>query len=223
MVIVVAQVVFFLLGAALIGAGCLALAGRLPGNPWFGVRTPETRQVEQAWVLANRTAGPGFVVAGVGLVAGGLGLLTLPGWLAIAFAIFTVLFAMVMVSYAGLMGAKAAAIWRAQAEQDGTLPEVLMPFGSASGESCCGGSGAVADAAVVSEFDGTTGASHASVVSGARGSADAEGSAGAGGVAQAQNDPAADCGVSGGCSSCSLSGMCTTSHAGASGSHESVR
>lgn len=135
---IVAQVVFYVCGAALLVVGALAAVRRLPGNRWIGVRTPETLQVEEAWVLANRTAGPGFLAAGVGLVAGGLSLLTFSGWIAVVFATCAAVFAVVMMSYAGLMGAKSAAIWRENATHDGTLPEVLKPFGAAAGESCCG-------------------------------------------------------------------------------------
>lgn len=187
----VVQVVFFVLGALLVVGGALALAGRLPGNSWFGVRTPETRVSPEAWRLANRTAGVGFLAAGLGLVAGAFCMLTAGGVLGWVLAVFGAVFAVAMMSYGGLMGAKTAAIWREQAAANGTLPEALTPFGAGAGESCCGGAPAADAEDCVPAAGGA-----------------AAGSCSPAGAADAA-DPAADCGVGGGCSACSLQGMCT--------------
>lgn len=206
MLSLVVQVVFFVLGALLVIGGALALAGRLPGNSFFGVRTPETRVSPEAWRLANRTAGVGFLAAGLSLVAGAFCLLTAGGVLGWVLAVFGAVFAVGMMAYGGLMGAKTAAIWRDQAAADGTLPDALTPFGSGAGESCCGGAPAEDAEDCAPEACGTDGSTCSP--------ADAA-------------DPAADCGVSGGCGSCSLQGMCTaeagTGSGPAAGNGESGR
>src|SRR5699024_779891 len=52
-------VVVLLAGLALVAGvtGILALLGRLPGNGYLGVRTPETRRSPEAWRLAHPAAG----------------------------------------------------------------------------------------------------------------------------------------------------------------------
>src|SRR5699024_2762626 len=85
-----AAVLLALAGLILVATGVLGLTGRLPGNNFLGVRTPETRKSPDAWRLANRAAGPGFVGAGVMTVAGAAGLLLiggLIGWLVVALAV----------------------------------------------------------------------------------------------------------------------------------------
>lgn len=182
------QVVFFVLGAALVAGGIAALGERLPGNSWFGVRTPETRESPEAWTISNKAAAPGFLAAGGALVLAGLGLVLVDGVVAVAIAVLGVLVALGMASFAGLAGSKAAAIWLDNARRTGTLPESMDP--NAMSSSCCsagGGSGVAAGETA------SVGASSA-----AAGTAAASGSGSA----------ASDCGVTGGCGSCSLKGMC---------------
>lgn len=172
------QVVFFVLGAALVAGGIAALGERLPGNSWFGVRTPETRESPEAWTISNKAAAPGFLAAGGALVLAGLGLLLIDGVVAVALAVLGVLVALGMASFAGLSGSKAAAIWLDNARRTGTLPESMDP--NAMSSSCCSAGGGAAESS-----DAAT----------------ASGGAAAG-------SPASDCGVTGGCGSCSLKGMC---------------
>lgn len=184
------QVVFFVLGAALVAGGIAALGERLPGNSWFGVRTPETRESPEAWTISNKAAAPGFLAAGGALVLAGLGLVLVDGVVAVAIAVLGVLVALGMASFAGLAGSKAAAIWLDNARRTGTLPESMDP--NAMSSSCCsagGGSGAAGETALVGASAGAASASGSS--SGSDSGA-----------------PASDCGVTGGCGSCSLKGMC---------------
>ena len=179
------QVVFFVLGAALLAGGIAALRERLPGNSWFGVRTPETRESPEAWTISNKAAAPGFLAAGGALILAGLGLLLVDGVVAVAIAVLGVLVALGMASFAGLAGSKAAAIWLENARRTGTLPESMDP--NAMSSSCCsagGGAGAAGDE--TSSVGASAGASSAS----------------------GSGSPASDCGVTGGCGSCSLKGMC---------------
>ena len=172
------QVVFFVLGAALLAGGIAALRERLPGNSWFGVRTPETRESPEAWTFSNKAAAPGFLAAGGALVLAGLGLLLVDGVVAVIVAVLGVLVALGMASFAGLSGSKAAAIWLDNARRTGTLPESMDP--NAMSSSCCSAGGGAAES------------SDAATAS----------------VGAAAGSPASDCGVTGGCGSCSLKGMC---------------
>ena len=185
MVSVLFQVVFFVLGAALLAGGIAALRERLPGNSWFGVRTPETRESPEAWTIANKAAAPGFLAAGGALILAGVGLLLVDGVVAVALAVLGVLVALGMASFAGLSGSKAAAIWLDNARRTGTLPESMDP--NAMYSSCCsagGGAGTASDAEPASV------------------------GAASGASATASSSPASDCGVTGGCGTCSLKGMC---------------
>ena len=175
------QVVFFVLGAALLAGGIAALRGTLPGNSWFGVRTPETRESPEAWTISNKAAAPGFLAAGVALIFAGLGLLLVDGIVAVVVAVVGVLVALGMASFAGLSGAKAAAIWLENARRTGTLPASMDP--NAVSSSCCSAGGSA--------------------------DSDASVAAGDGGAGAASGSPASDCGVTGGCGTCSLKGMCT--------------
>ncbi|WP_333619253.1 SdpI family protein [Dietzia sp.] len=174
------QIVFFALGVVVLAGGVAALRGRLPGNSWFGVRTPETKASPEAWELSNRAAGPGFLAAGAALMLGGFGILLVGGWPSVVIAVLAALVAVGMLSFAGLAGARAAAIWFENARVTGTLPEGLgAPTVS---DSCC-----------------SAGGSDSAPASGAGSSADPAAAA-----------AASDCGVSGGCGSCTLKGMCTS-------------
>lgn len=176
------QVVFFVLGAALVAGGIAALRGTLPGNSWFGVRTPETRESPEAWTISNKAAAPGFLAAGIALIFAGLGLLLVDGFVAVALAVLGVLVALGMASFAGLSGSKAAAIWLDNARRTGTLPESMDP--NAMSSSCCSAGGSSDSVDVAAGADG------------------------GGAAAAATASPASDCGVTGGCGTCSLKGMC---------------
>lgn len=52
----------------------MAAAGKLPKNPYFGVRTMVAMTNERTWEAANRTAGPWWFAAGVVGVLGAAGI-----------------------------------------------------------------------------------------------------------------------------------------------------
>lgn len=169
--------------AVVVGAtGVLSLVGRLPGNDYLGVRTPETRRAPQAWDLANRAAAPAFLAAGLVLGLGVLGAGLIGGWVGAGVVVVALVGALVLLNVAGLAGSRAAAIWQAHNDDDDA--------GCGCADGACGGGehsgGSTGDAAVNCSSPTTDDA----------------------------GDPAADCGVTGGCGSCLLHGMCAPENVG---------
>lgn len=166
-----------LVGLALMvgGTGLLGLVGRLPGNGYLGVRTPETRRSPEAWELANRAAGPAFLAAAAALGLGVLGLGLIGGWVGGLVVVVALVGSLLLLNVAGLAGARAAAIWQAGKDDDDE-------------GGCCSDGGC-----------GDHGTAHESCAS--HSPTDA-------------SDPSADCGVTGGCGSCALQGMCEPESAG---------
>lgn len=191
---VLVVVVVLLVGLALVvgGTGLLALAGRLPGNRFLGVRTPETRRSPEAWELANRAAGPAFLGSGIVLLLGSLALGLIGGWIGGLVVVVALVIALALLNVAGVAGARAAAIWQAaQGDDQG---------GCGCGPDGCGShSGA--------DGNGDQGSGGCSPVTDDRGGAS---TGSAGGAASGSANPADDCGVTGGCGSCALQGMCET-------------
>lgn len=121
---VVAAVLVFVCAAVWGTVGVLGVTGRLPGNRWVGVRSPETGKSEAAFVLANKVAGPGYIGAAVILVMGGV--LTLgvdSGW-SVLFALAALVVAVVTVGVVSGLGIRAAQ---------------ALPDESAGGCDCCSG------------------------------------------------------------------------------------
>ena len=186
-------VMVLLAGLALViaGTGVAALVGMLPGNGVLGVRTPETRRSPEAWELANRAAGPAFLGSGLVLLLGALALGLIGGWVGGLVVVVSVVGSLALLSVAGLAGARAAAIWAAAEDGD--------QAGCGCGPDGCGGHSGT-NAADTGCADGS-----ADSPAGACSPTD-EGPS-------APGDPAADCGVTGGCGSCALQGMCETESA----------
>lgn len=182
---VLVVVVVLLVGLALIigGTGAAALAGKLPGNGVLGVRTPETRRSPDAWALANRAAGPAFLGSGLVLLLGAIALGLIGGWVGGLVVVVALLASLALLSMAGLAGARAAAIWAATQDDD--------QGGCGCGPDGCGGHSGAPGATTDASTCAPTGDASCSP-------ADAAGA----------DDPAADCGVTGGCGSCALQGMC---------------
>lgn len=191
-VLVVVMVLLVGLALVIAGTGVAALAGKLPGNGVLGVRTPETRRSPEAWELANRAAGPAFLGSGLVLLLGALALGLIGGWVGGLVVVVSLVGSLALLSVAGLAGARAAAIWAAT-QDDGQ-------GGCGCGPDGCGGHSG-ADAADAGCASGSSSDSPAGTCSPA--------DAGSG----APGDPAADCGVTGGCGSCALQGMCETESA----------
>ncbi|MFN3601110.1 MAG: SdpI family protein [Dietzia sp.] len=177
--VLVVVVVLLVALALVVGVtGLLGLLGRLPGNGVLGVRTPETRRSPEAWTLANRAAGPGFLVSSLMLLLGALGVGLIGGWVGGLVVVVALLGSLALLSVAGLAGSRAAALWEAAQDED----QDGCGCGSEGG---CGGHSA--------------GDSDTSGAPGAGSCADSPAD---------PADPAADCGVTGGCGSCALQGMC---------------
>ena len=179
-VLVVVVVLHVGLGLVVGGTGVLAMVGKLPGNDFLGARTPETRKSPEAWELANRAAGPAFLGSGFALLLGSVALGLVGGWIVVV----AIIISLALLNVAGIAGARTAAIWDdAQPRDEG---------GCGCGPDGCGGG-------------------HSDADSGAGGCSPADG-AEAGGCSPADgtdaSNPADDCGVTGGCGSCALQGMC---------------
>lgn len=181
-------VLVLLVGLALMvgGTGLLALTGKLPGNDVLGVRTPETRRSPEAWKLANRSAGPAFLGSGLVILLGTLALGLIGGWIGVVVVVVAAVIAIALLNVAGIAGARAAAIWQAGQGDEG---------GCGCGPDGCGGSHDSEDGGCAP--GGETGDSGSTT----------------GGPADPAVDPASDCGVTGGCGSCALQGMCETEKA----------
>ena len=180
-------VLVLLVGLALVvgGTGLLALTSKLPGNGVLGVRTPETRRSPEAWELANRAAGPAFLGSGLALLLGTLALGLIGGWIGIVVVVVALVIALALLNVAGVAGARAAAIWQAgQGDDQG---------GCGCGPDGCGSHSGDAEAGGCSPAGAT----------------DSGGCSPAGAAAgDTAGNPADDCGVTGGCGSCALQGMC---------------
>ena len=194
-------VLVLLVGLALVvgGTGLLALTGRLPGNDVLGVRTPETRRSPEAWKLANRAAGPAFLGSGLVLLLGTLALGLIGGWIGVLVVVVAVVIALALLNVAGVAGARAAAIWQAAQSDEGGCG--CGPDGCGSGSDAGSGEAATGGCSPAGDSDRSAGCSPA-----AEPTTDAATGAGSNGAA----DPADDCGVTGGCGSCALQGMCET-------------
>ncbi|WP_026918104.1 SdpI family protein [Gordonia shandongensis] len=104
---IVVSVVALVLAAVWLGVGVAGLTGTLRRNRWVGVRSVETMRSEEAFALAGRVAGPGFVGASVILaVAGALGV-AFDRW-GFLFALFGIVVALLVISAIGTMAIAAA-------------------------------------------------------------------------------------------------------------------
>ena len=195
---VLVVVVVLLAGLALLvgGTGLLALTGKLPGNGVLGVRTPETRRSLEAWTLANRAAAPAFLGSGLTLLLGTLALGLIGGWIGVLVVVVALVVSLALLNVAGMAGARAAAIWEADNGDAG---------GCGCGPDGCGGHSDASEAGGCSSAGESDGPDDSG--SGGCSSAATEGPDGGA-------DPAEDCGLTGGCGSCALQGMCETETAG---------
>ncbi|AHW65633.1 Putative secreted protein [Corynebacterium glyciniphilum AJ 3170] len=69
---IVLSVLLFILGAAVLVTGVLAVTAKLPGNRWVGLRIPEVRKNQEMWDTGHRIAGPTWTGAGVALIVAGV-------------------------------------------------------------------------------------------------------------------------------------------------------
>lgn len=159
----------------------LAWSAKLPGNNWIGIRAPEARKSQENWDITHRVAGPPWAVSAVAF----LGAAAL-GFLAVrpeASGWLWLWFAVAVLGGVAMLGVGAAIGSHTIALYDAKVGADSSSAGCGCGDGGCGDAGC---------GDG----------------AGAAGAAGANSGASC-SDPAADCGVAGGCSSCGLEGMCT--------------
>jgi uncharacterized membrane protein len=69
---VIAGIVAIVLGVAVMAVGVLGWVGRLPRNPFAGVRTWSTMQSNRAFEIGNRVAGPATALGGLVAIAAGV-------------------------------------------------------------------------------------------------------------------------------------------------------
>ncbi|WJY69125.1 SdpI family protein [Corynebacterium auris] len=93
----------------LIVPGALAAAGKLPGNPWFGLRVAEVRKDRATWDRAHKVAGPIWIFGGVALAFGAAFAFIANGWLWIAPIVLAII-AVIAFSIGGNVGARAATL-----------------------------------------------------------------------------------------------------------------
>lgn len=61
----IALMLVALCGFAVTFVGYLGLVGKLPPNPWAGIRTPFTMKSSEAWYATHRAAAPAMIFGGV--------------------------------------------------------------------------------------------------------------------------------------------------------------
>jgi uncharacterized membrane protein len=69
---VIAGIVAIVLAVAVMAVGVLGWVGRLPRNPFVGVRTWSTMQSSRAFEIGNRVAGPATTLGGLVAIAAGV-------------------------------------------------------------------------------------------------------------------------------------------------------
>lgn len=67
--------IFLASGALLCFIALPLIAGKIPRNPWYGMRVPKTLASDEVWYLANRFAGKALFRCGRLIAAGSLILL----------------------------------------------------------------------------------------------------------------------------------------------------
>lgn len=169
----------------------LAWSSNLPGNNWIGIRAPEARKSRENWEITHRIAGPPWAVSALAFFgSAALSFVAIQpdasGWMWLWVAV-AVLLGLAMVGVGAAIGSHTIALYDAKksAEAD-----------AASG--CCSAGGDSAASCGDSGCEDSCG--------------DACGEEAAPAPAK---DPSADCGVTGGCGTCGLNGMC---EGGATGS-----
>lgn len=147
---IVLSVLLFILGAAVLVTGVLAVTGKLPGNRWVGLRVPEARKNREMWITGHRIAGPTWTGAGLALIAAGAVSLQ-GGWLWLITALLVVGALFLFGMGAALAAQTLAKIDHAKAQRaeeqrsaagccSGGATDAKDSHGSGCGDGCgCGG------------------------------------------------------------------------------------
>lgn len=163
----------------------LAWSAKLPGNGYVGIRAPEARKSRENWDITHRVAGPPWAVSA----------LAFAGAAALAFVAIQPnasgwMWLWVVVT--GLLGLAMLGVGGAIGSHTIALYDAKKSAESAS-DGCCS-SGGSSDAGCGCGSDDATACDTNTATA-------------------APHDPSADCGVTGGCGSCGLNGMCEDGNA----------
>ena len=149
---IVLSVLLFVLGAAVLVTGVLAVTAKLPGNRWVGLRIPEVRKNREMWDTGHRIAGPTWTGAGVALIAAGL-LGLQGGWLWVVSALLVVGALFLVGMGAALAAQTLAKIDHAKAQRTEQQRASAGCCSSGSSGSSCGGGCGGHDGATAAEPD----------------------------------------------------------------------
>lgn len=105
---IIVGVILVVLAIALLVAGGLAFAKRLPGNNYIGIRVAEVRTSREIWDAAHHVAGAFWLLGGVALLFGALVAFIAQGWLWLI-PVLTVVVALIAIGAGANVGARAAA------------------------------------------------------------------------------------------------------------------
>lgn len=82
---------YVIFGLLLAGLSIPLMLGKIPPNPWYGVRVPSTLEDERLWYKVNRYMARGLLATGIITVLGAIVFYRVPGlsvdtyaWLALA-------------------------------------------------------------------------------------------------------------------------------------------
>ncbi|MFT3716537.1 MAG: SdpI family protein [Gordonia sp. (in: high G+C Gram-positive bacteria)] len=143
-----AAVIAFAIAALWAVTGVAGLLGRLPGNRWIGVRTPETGRTPETWTLAQRVAAPGYLGGAVAAFLGGA--LALSGRWGFLFALGGLVLGALAVSVCSGVAVRAAAA-AAPAEESGCTSGCCSGDDAATSDSCADDPSARVDGAECGE------------------------------------------------------------------------
>ena len=176
---IVIPVITLVLAVCIAVVAGLAWSAKLPGNNWIGIRAPEARKSQENWDITHRVAGPPWAVSAVAFL--GAAMLAFLAIRPEASGWLWLWYAVALLAGIAMLGVGAAIGSHTIALYDAKVSaESGSGCGCGDGDSGCGcGSGAT-DAADATADD-----------------------------ACCSDNPATDCGVSGGCSSCGMEGLCT--------------
>lgn len=101
-------VITLVLALIFLTVGALGTTRKLPRNRWFGVRSAETMRNDDAFVVANRVAGPGLICAGAILAMGAILAFALGGGAGVILAFAAIVVGVVIAGVIGSFGIRAA-------------------------------------------------------------------------------------------------------------------
>lgn len=182
-VIIAVLLLVFAVGTAVVAFA--AQRKKLPGNRFIGVRTTETRADQRTWNAAHSAAAPLWWASAFGWLLAGIVATQASGWAWLLVIILSVAALMALGA-----GAAAGAATAAKVHQ-------IIGLEQEATSGCCSAGGTTAEA---SESCGSDCGCDDAAAHPAQSSCTPPAAA---------EDPSVDCGVTGGCGTCDLHGMCT--------------